>query len=264
MRVPIWRPGCCRLVPSSQRGLEGPSPPGLARLGPHAACVCVTVAALTLSAVPSNEKGESKVPPRRVSPGSGSTPPLCAATLSLLLSQQRRGGGGGGGSLPACLGAGLACRDARLGLRIDYALHGSEAVDGAKQREEGRRRPPHRDAGPRPAWAAYRPCVCRGPLMLTAMPSSETEGGGSLPAEPHSARVTHSVCVCPSSAAPSSEREGGRAPSHRASPGSGRAPRFVCRGRDAVGCAKQRGRRQSPPTRQVSPGTGRARPGATP
>jgi len=208
-----------------ERREQGPSPPGLARLGQHTTSVC-------------------------------GNPVLVAVSAAK--------GGGGGGSLPACLGAGLACRDARLGLRIDYALHGSEAVDGAKQREEGRRRPPHRDAGPRPAWAAYRPCVCRGPLMLTAMPSSETEGGGSLPAEPHSARVTHSVCVCPSSAAPSSEREGGRAPSHRASPGSGRAPRFVCRGRDAVGCAKQRGRRQSPPTRQVSPGTGRARPGATP
>ena len=82
--VTVWRPGCCRLVPSSQRGLKGPSPPGLARLrerreqgpsqpgparlGQHTTSVCSNPVLVAVSAARGGGGFPPLLPGRLVSP----------------------------------------------------------------------------------------------------------------------------------------------------------------------------------------------------
>jgi len=202
-----------------------PSPPGLARLGPRTA-VCVCRGQNTVGCADQPE-GRSRVPPRRVSPGSGRAPP-CAVSRpwGCLLCRAARGWG----AAPSPAGS----HPARAAHRL-CVCHCHQAVGVPSSEMEG--------AGPSsPGLARLGPASCDAALPLSAGPNS-MGGSGAPPCRvsPGSGS-TAPVHVSQSGALGWAEQRegGGRAPPRRVLPGSGRAHSLcVCRGPDAVGCADQ-------------------------
>jgi hypothetical protein len=180
----------------------------------HSLCVCRGPIAVCYA---EQREGESRAPPRRVSPGSGRAPPVRVSRPCRCRVCRAARGRGQGPSLP-----GLA----RFGPRTDYAcvavrFYCCRFCRAARREEQGPSPPGLARLGQHAA------CACVAVPSLSAVPSSEREGIGSLPAGSRPARAAHCLCVCGGHVADgcAEQREGGsRAPPSRVSSGSGRAP----------------------------------------
>jgi hypothetical protein len=240
-RAPTVRvswPGSRQLCRAARGRELGPSPLGLARLGPRTAGVCV--AALTLSAMPSSEReGAGPLP-------AGSYPALAAHCLCVCRGQdaigcakQQEAGAG-----PLLAGP----RPARAAHLLCVCC-GPVAVSCAEQ-QEGGGRPPSRRVSP--GTGSTPPVRVKWPRRCTAagLLSSNREGSGPLPAGSRPTRAAHSWCVCRglNAVGYAKQREGGsRAPPCRVLPGPGReTPLRVLRPRCYWLCQAARGREQDP------------------
>ena len=134
----VSRPWSCRLCRAARGREQGPSPPGLARLGPRNAHACV--AAVELSAEPSSEReGAGSLPAGSRRPGPR-TARACVTAMSH--SAEPSGEMEGAGSLPT--------GSSRLGPRTACACvmaMGLSAVPGSEMEGEGPSRRVSPDSG---------------------------------------------------------------------------------------------------------------------